>query len=183
MSRGYIEILSPNFLPQPLEIVPWPVDTHARVTFIPFFRFKAVEPNTSPSLRRCWRNLAGRLASWSDSDRPSSRSRIELSLSLCVPLRSEKSKLSGDNFFFFLLEISLDLSSESWNGIGRDFWLIFTNLCPRSGMVVEIRSLQYRIYSVRILSGRRHKRRCLFNFSLILVCSCKRISNFNCGCL
>lgn len=166
---------------------PW---THTRVTFIPFFRFKAVEPNTSPSLSVPLLTKFGRQAgivvgfgcgsSFISFEDRTFIIRAQLWKNLNYP--------GGYIFFsppFLPLFSPKFLSIYRWK-VGNSNWtrflVNFYHLCPRSGMV-EIRSLQYRIYSVRILSGRRHKRRCLFNFSLILVCSYKRISNFNCGCL
>lgn len=161
---------------------PW---THTRVTFIPFFVSRPLNRTPLPpraAVDEIWPAGWHRgVGSGCGSSFISFEDRTFI-IAMCDPrFALEKSKLSGD--IFSSPQISLDLS-ESWNRIGRDFWLIFTISVHGGGSgMVEIRSLQYRIYSVRILSGRRHKRRCLFNFSLILVCSCKRISNFNCGCL
>ena len=101
MSPGYIEILSPNFLSRnPLRswLGLW---THTRY-FHPLFRFKAVEPNTSPLSppRRTFTALDE--VSWQPH-----RSRLTIKLATFVreeqSRRGEKCKLSF--FSFFLLEL------------------------------------------------------------------------------
>lgn len=132
------------------------MDTHARY-FHPLFRFKAVEPNTSPptlpptAVDEIW------LAEWPvasavvrSRDHPSSRSndRTFMSYVVCAIRDGENPNYRAIFFFsspppfrppfpspssYRAPQISLDLS-ESWNRIGeRRFLVNFYHLCPRSG--------------------------------------------------
>lgn len=182
MSRGYIEILSPNFLSRnPLRscLGPW---THTRVTFIPFFVSRPLNrtPLLPPSLLPLLTKFGWQDGRWHP---PSFGRGIILRLVRTIELlcrmsyaRSATEKIQIIGLFFFsppllpfalpspplpptappkFLSIYRKVGIELANG---DFWLIFTISVHDPGMV-EARSLQYRIYSVRILSGRRHKRR------------------------
>lgn len=156
MSRGYIEILSPNFLSRnPLRscLGPW---THTRVTFIPFFVSRPLNrtPLLPPSLLPLLTKFGWQDGRWHP---PSFGRGIILRLVRTIELlcrmsyaRSATEKIQIIGLFFFFSsppfrppfpspssyrapQISLDLS-ESWNRIGeRRFLVNFYHLCPRSG--------------------------------------------------
>lgn len=111
---------------------PW---THTRVTFIPFFRFKAVEPNTSPSLSVPLLTKFGRQAGIVVGFGCGSSFISFEDRTFIIRAQLWKNLNYPGGIYFFFLPLFSPFSPPNFSRfivgkleirIGRDFWLIFT---------------------------------------------------------